>query len=215
MMHGRKFDFFVLGISFYPWMLLLPYTLGFLGLWLYPYMDLTRVNFYNNIKNVPGHPDYGFPTYGKIIPAAAYMPAFKQYTDTPESPVIPVEPKSDVSNFDVPSFDSPIFDTPTQETPAVEAPVEAPARDIVESDQDNYEKQPEAEAPVEIPAEIPEEASEEEAFVKQPDIPEEIAEPATEEASDGVSEEEAFVKQTDEPVTEEAPDEADDGSAQE
>lgn len=76
MMRGRKFDLYVLMLSYYPWFLLLPYTLGILSVWLVPYMELTNINFYNHAKRVPGSPDYGIPTYGDIIPAHSFMPTF-------------------------------------------------------------------------------------------------------------------------------------------
>ena len=75
-MKGRKFDLFVLELSFYPWFLLMPFTLDLLGIWLFPYMSLTFINFYEHAKSIPGSPDYGFPTYSKVVPAQDYMPNY-------------------------------------------------------------------------------------------------------------------------------------------
>lgn len=50
-MNGHKFEFFVLGLSFIPWVLLGYVTLGIAFIWVIPYMQLTMVNFYHNIKS--------------------------------------------------------------------------------------------------------------------------------------------------------------------
>jgi uncharacterized membrane protein len=52
MMHGRKMDFFVLGLSFLGWSLLGVITLGIAYIWVVPYMQATLTNFYNDIKPV-------------------------------------------------------------------------------------------------------------------------------------------------------------------
>ena len=49
--NGYKMDLFVLSLSFIPWMLLCGITFGLAGLYVIPYMNLTFVNFYHNIKN--------------------------------------------------------------------------------------------------------------------------------------------------------------------
>ena len=48
-MKGRKWSLFVLDLSFIGWALLVPFTLGILGLWLNPYMMTTQANFYDTI----------------------------------------------------------------------------------------------------------------------------------------------------------------------
>lgn len=48
-MKGRKWTLFVLDLSFLGWALLVPLTLGILGLWLNPYMMATEANFYDTI----------------------------------------------------------------------------------------------------------------------------------------------------------------------
>lgn len=107
MMRGRKFDFFTLIIlSFYPWILLAPFTLGILYVWLIPYMELTAINFYNYAKRVPGHPDYGFPTVGEIIPPQAFAPVFV-----------------DEYERDLTAKEEPVAEEPVMEKPVVEEPV--------------------------------------------------------------------------------------------
>jgi len=50
MMKGYKTQYFLLELSFIGWMILaaLPFGIGFL--WLYPYMNLSMANFYENLK---------------------------------------------------------------------------------------------------------------------------------------------------------------------
>lgn len=50
-MDGHKMDYFVLTLSFIPWMLLCSVTCGLAILYVAPYMDATFVNFYNEIKS--------------------------------------------------------------------------------------------------------------------------------------------------------------------
>ena len=54
MMDGHKMDYFVLLLSFIPWMLLCAITCGLAVLYVYPYMDATLVNFYQAIKQPAG-----------------------------------------------------------------------------------------------------------------------------------------------------------------
>lgn len=49
MMDGHKFDYFVLSISFIGWIILVPFTLGILLIWLYPYMMTATTKFFMNI----------------------------------------------------------------------------------------------------------------------------------------------------------------------
>lgn len=49
-MNGHKMDFFVLSLSFIPWILLVYVTLGIASIYVLPYMQLTITNFYHNIK---------------------------------------------------------------------------------------------------------------------------------------------------------------------
>lgn len=54
MMDGHKMDYFVLLLSFIPWILLCTITCGLAVLYVYPYMDATLVNFYRTIKQPAG-----------------------------------------------------------------------------------------------------------------------------------------------------------------
>lgn len=49
-MNGHKWDLFVLGLSFFPWILLFVFTFGIAGIYVIPYMQLTITNFYHNVK---------------------------------------------------------------------------------------------------------------------------------------------------------------------
>lgn len=53
MMYGYKWKFFRLNIRFFGWSLLCILTLGIGFLWLIPYMHVTYVKFYEDIKNDP------------------------------------------------------------------------------------------------------------------------------------------------------------------
>lgn len=53
MMNGNKLKFFYLGLRFIGWALLSMLTLGIGLLWLIPYMQVTMVRFYDDIKNTP------------------------------------------------------------------------------------------------------------------------------------------------------------------
>ena len=50
-MNGHKLDYFVLQLSFIGWILLAPFTLGILYIWLIPYMTVAEVLFYEEIRN--------------------------------------------------------------------------------------------------------------------------------------------------------------------
>ena len=49
LMKGYKWDYFVFGLSFLGWMLLLPLTLGILSIWLIPYMCVACVLYYDKL----------------------------------------------------------------------------------------------------------------------------------------------------------------------
>lgn len=50
---GHKWELFVLGLSFIGWILLTPFTLGLLYIWLAPYMSAATANAYEALKPVP------------------------------------------------------------------------------------------------------------------------------------------------------------------
>lgn len=49
MMNGHKLDYFILSISFIGWILLTPFTLGIILIWLYPYMLVANTKFSTDI----------------------------------------------------------------------------------------------------------------------------------------------------------------------
>lgn len=51
MMDGHKMDYFVLILSFIPWILLTGITFGIAALYVAPYMNATLVNFYEAFKS--------------------------------------------------------------------------------------------------------------------------------------------------------------------
>lgn len=50
MMKGHKWDLFVLELSFIGWIILSILTLGILTLWVGPYIAITEINFYDEVK---------------------------------------------------------------------------------------------------------------------------------------------------------------------
>jgi len=52
-MKGNKLNLFVLELSFILWILLVVVTFGIAAIYVEPYMQLTYVNFYHNIKRQP------------------------------------------------------------------------------------------------------------------------------------------------------------------
>lgn len=50
MMRGHKWDLFVLELSFIGWIILSILTLGILTLWVGPYIAITEINFYDEVK---------------------------------------------------------------------------------------------------------------------------------------------------------------------
>lgn len=52
MMNGYKWDYFVFGLSFIGWILLVPFTLGILLVWLMPYMTVSMALYYEKLREV-------------------------------------------------------------------------------------------------------------------------------------------------------------------
>lgn len=50
MMNGHKMDYFVLALSFIGWLLLVPFTLGIICIWLVPYMETAMTKFLYDVK---------------------------------------------------------------------------------------------------------------------------------------------------------------------
>jgi len=57
--NGHKMELFVLTLSFFPWMLLISVTFGIAAVYVIPYMQMTLVNAFNELKGEP-----------QVIPAA-------------------------------------------------------------------------------------------------------------------------------------------------
>ena len=54
MMKGYKWDYFVFGLSFIGWALLVPFTLCILLIWLIPYMLVAVAIYYEKLKEING-----------------------------------------------------------------------------------------------------------------------------------------------------------------
>ena len=52
MMKGYKMNYFVFQLSFIGWILLVPFTLGILLIWLYPYMTVAETLYYDKLKSL-------------------------------------------------------------------------------------------------------------------------------------------------------------------
>ncbi len=50
MMRGYKFEYFLLQLSFFGWVILCAFTFGIGYLWLFPFMGVTNANFYYKVK---------------------------------------------------------------------------------------------------------------------------------------------------------------------
>lgn len=70
-MNGHKAEYFVLQLSFIPWILLTAVTFGIASIYVIPYMQLTTTNFYHSIKRQPTE-DVQTETIG-VEPAAEDM----------------------------------------------------------------------------------------------------------------------------------------------
>ena len=52
MMKGYKWNYFVFGLSFIGWCLLIPLTLGIILIWLYPYMVVANAIYYDKLSKI-------------------------------------------------------------------------------------------------------------------------------------------------------------------
>ena len=52
MMNGYKWDYFVFGLSFIGWFILVPFTIGILLIWLIPYMLVSMALYYEKLKEL-------------------------------------------------------------------------------------------------------------------------------------------------------------------
>ena len=51
MMRGHKWELFVLGLSFFWWILLIVITFGLAAIYVVPYMHTTTANYYEKLKS--------------------------------------------------------------------------------------------------------------------------------------------------------------------
>jgi len=51
---GHKMELFILSLSFFPWILLVMVTFGIAAVYVIPYVQMTLVNAYYDLKNVSG-----------------------------------------------------------------------------------------------------------------------------------------------------------------
>lgn len=52
MMKGYKWNYFVFGLSFIGWIILIPFTLGLILIWLYPYMTVANTIYYEKLREL-------------------------------------------------------------------------------------------------------------------------------------------------------------------
>ena len=52
MMKGHKFEYFIFILSFIGWMILVPFTLGLLLIWLVPYMIVAEAIYFDKLKKL-------------------------------------------------------------------------------------------------------------------------------------------------------------------
>ncbi len=52
MMKGHKFEYFIFILSFIGWMILVPFTLGLLLIWLVPYMTVAEAIYFDKLKKL-------------------------------------------------------------------------------------------------------------------------------------------------------------------
>lgn len=50
MMNGYKWDYFVFCLSFIGWIILIPFTLGIICIWLVPYINVASVLYYDKLQ---------------------------------------------------------------------------------------------------------------------------------------------------------------------
>lgn len=86
LMNGHKMDYFVLCLSFIPWIVLVWVTAGIAGIYVVPYMALTQVNFYHRIK---GEIDLPCNNTSDIVDAPVTEPVETPSTDTIAVPEFP------------------------------------------------------------------------------------------------------------------------------
>ena len=97
LMQGYKGTYFVLGLSFILWNMLAGITGGLANLYVAPYMELTYVQFYYDLRRE--HPVEGLPptmAFAVAAPVAPFAPAAPVSPAPPLSPQAPTPPQPPV-----------------------------------------------------------------------------------------------------------------------
>ena len=96
MMYGHKWELFLLILSFFGWLILALFTFGIGLLWLAPYMSMTIVKFYEQLRaEYEGTTDEGTeqPAVEEPAPVAEELaPAVEEPAPITEEPAPAVEP---------------------------------------------------------------------------------------------------------------------------
>ena len=121
MMRGHKFQLFVLELSFILWDLLVLVTLGIMAIWVGPYKQATKVNFYHNIKPAelrtdkfvardetpePSVSEPETPCASEAEACPTEEPTVNE-EKVPETPVYPAEPPVSASYPGIPPASTP------------------------------------------------------------------------------------------------------------
>ena len=100
MIKGHRWDYIILTLSFLPWILLGAVTLGIAMIWVAPYIQLTFINFYHNLKgDLPDFQDsYRDETYSEYYESYEASPEVPTYAnDVVENPIVVEEAAEEVA----------------------------------------------------------------------------------------------------------------------
>jgi uncharacterized membrane protein len=98
MMYGHKWELFLLILSFFGWLILALFTFGIGLLWLAPYMSMTIVKFYEQLRaEYEGTGDEETPLQEEVTPAEEMQPAPAEESAPAAEPVPETEEPADVT----------------------------------------------------------------------------------------------------------------------
>jgi len=127
LMRGYKARLFVLGLSFIPWWLLSAVTFGLAELYVTPYVELTHVQFYYDLRRerpLEGlAPSMAFAVAAPVAPVAPTVPVVP--VAAPVAPTVPVAPVAPTAPI-APEAPLPVA-APVQEVTATPAAPVPPA----------------------------------------------------------------------------------------
>jgi uncharacterized membrane protein len=95
LMDGHKVEYFVLGLSFIPWILLIMITFGIAAIWVTPYMQTTLANYYLALRGGAGQAA-AQPVATPTAPNVVVQPVVQQPAAAPERPVRPAQPAAPI-----------------------------------------------------------------------------------------------------------------------